>query len=323
MLCSVRQDAFRIPHTHPIRIMLRAQHVSPDKADNNRKHLANHLVRVEFREASSRELLLVRHIDPAELPESFAPHTEIDLGLGIWEVKKASPQSREEFSSSRELTLWIARATTNATTPTHEEEDASATPEYEVLFAPQSQHPLPERLSAMETRSKSDGEEARDLLYLYEEDWLTNQLLPASSKQAIRKEFGLIARTPMGMTHRLHHHTPQPIHAALTLDTLAEALDAGFFDDLVLCQHSRERVVSGGFALESDLGTIFYGDTDPDDPSTPITLGIHYWEDTDTLIQDLERIAHIEGITQDSILFISWNSQSMLTLKEAIDTLNT
>lgn len=309
--------------------MLRAPHVSPDKADNNRKHLANHLVRVEFREATSRELLLVRHIDPAELPESFAPHTEIDLGLGIWEVKQATPQSREEFSSTKELTLWIARAKSSAAHGQESlDEDAASTPEYEVLFAPQSQHPLPERLSAIEPRGKSkaadqeDEDAASDLLYLYEEDWLTNQLLPTSSKQAIRKEFGLIARTPMGMTHRLRQHNLQPIHPALTLDALAEALDAGFFDDLVLCQHSRERVVSGGFALESDLGTIFYGDTDPDDPSTPITLGVHYWEDTDTLIQDLERISHIEGISQDSILFVSWNSQSMLTLREAIDTLN-
>ena len=284
--------------------MLRAPEVSPNKA----KKETSSLIRVEFREAHTKELILVRHIDAQELPSDFHTQTEIDLGIGVWRVHQAFPPTKQEFSSSAELTLWIARA----------EEPPEKTTESadEVLFAPSSQHSLPE-LSELPSNAHD-----LDLLYLYQEDWLTNQLIPSIYQHHIRKEFSAIARTPMGMTHNLPS-LPTSSLKNLSVDLIADTLDAGFFDGVVLCRHSRENFVSNGFAMESERGTIIYGYTDPEHPQTPTTIGIHTWEDESALLADLQSLANLSEINADDLLFVSWNSQSMLSLKEALKASST
>ncbi len=275
--------------------------VSPHKANQDNTQQ----IRVEFRDARTHDIILVRHIHIHELPESFAPTTEIDLGLGIWHVVSASPQHKPEFAQSGELELWLERATPNTRTSTRR-----ATPEHEVLFAPLSQHKLP----TLDPLPEHD-EEASDFLFLYEEDWLTNQLLPTHLQSNIRKEFGHIARTPMGMTHTLSAVAGTTF--PFDLDELVELLDAAYFDGLVLCQHSSEQLVRDGYAIETARGTHIYGRTHTHQNSPALTeIAIHYWEERENLLDDLRQLATWLGPRAEQFVFVSWESQSLISLSE-------
>jgi hypothetical protein len=278
--------------------------VSPNKAKTQD---STSQIRVEFREAQTHDILLVRHIHVDELPESFALDTEIDLGLGVWQVERATPERKQDFLASKELVLWMRRLEDDALDAPR---TRRATPEHEVLFAPLSQHQLP----ALEPLPTHD-DTSSDLLFLYEEDWLTNQILPVHMQPHIRKEFGHIARTPMGMTHRLdaQHAAPFPF----SLDELAECLDAAHFDGLALCQHSSEKRVRDGFAIETAHGTQIYGRLHDHTGQPTITeIALHFWEDEQALLKDLQKLATWLGPLATQYVFVSWESQSLATLSE-------
>lgn len=271
-------------------------------------------VRVEFREHHTRELMMVRHLPAHELPESFARLTELDLGAGVWAVRRAEPATAREFLATGELTLWLERLSPSEA---DEESVASEASEEEQLFAPRAAHPLPVMRAWHDGErgdEDEDADESPDLLFLYEEDWLQNQLVPPAWRPAIERELALVRRTRDGSTRALSlEDASSETPLSLSLDGLREALDAADFDGVVLCRGAREQPAPHTFALETASGTVLYGALNAQGGAH--ALGLHVWEDERALLADLLRLGtHLPD--GDTWLLVSWESLSAVTLGE-------
>ncbi len=64
---------------------------------------------VTFIDDSTGEAIGVTEIPAADLPESFAIETTLHLGEVDWSVTKAIPQTREEYSRTKSLTIHLRR----------------------------------------------------------------------------------------------------------------------------------------------------------------------------------------------------------------------
>lgn len=263
-------------------------------------------IRVEFREAISDDIVIVTHIESDELPETFNPHTTLDLGVGLFEVVRAEPLHRALFIQSKELKLWLKRKER----PESEEAKASGS---EQLFAPPTKHgELPP------TRPVDPLDEDLDLLLMYEEDWRQNELIAAAHHARVGLEFDRIALTMPGLTHTRATLGSPLERLSLSVEQLLLALDGERFDGVALChgEHDPEREVCAGFAIESSEATILYGRIDGH--GMVAELGVHVWEDATSLIHDLGKLADLFGHPED-VLFVSWCSASATPLSQMSD----
>lgn len=254
----------------------------------------NQQVRVEFRQASSGDVLIVKYMNVEELPESFALKTQLDLGIGVWSVERAEPEHASEFRASGALVLWLERVETRPEIPVEDE----------LLFAPAAMHQLP--------KLDQSAELTDEMLFLYGEDWRQNELVSTAHRAKLEAEFSKLGAAFPGQTHQLPAFGGVLAGVTRSPAELAAHLDAELFDGVALCLDDGDVAVSGGFAFDTEAGTVFYGCVDA--RGVMCCLGVHIWEDTRDLMADLARLGDLLG--GDDYLFISWESQSSALLSE-------
>lgn len=254
-------------------------------------------VRVEFREDQSDEIVIVTHMQAADLPESFEASTELDLGVGLFEVTRAQPSLHADFSRTGKLTLWIKKV---------ERPERDRHTGDDQLFAPAS------RQRTLPPLSQGVSHEDADLLLMYEEDWRQNEVIATAHRALVDEQLERISHTPVGLTHVRPTIASPLADTALDLEAVCHALDASYYDGVALCTAHTEREVLGGFAVESALGTSFYGRTDEAGHIT--CFGVHVWEDVEGLLRDLDTLASV--LPAQTLLFVSWCSASATALAE-------
>lgn len=254
----------------------------------------NQQVRVEFRQASSDDVLIVKYMNAEDLPESFALKTQLDLGIGVWSVERAEPEHASEFRVSGSLVLWLERVESRPEVPVEDE----------LLFAPAATHPLP--------TLDQGAELTDDMLFLYGEDWRQNELVSTAHRTKVEGEFSKLSVAFPGQTRQLTALGDLLAGVTRGPAELAAHLDAELFDGVALCLDDGDVAVAGGFAFETEAGTVFYGCVDA--RGVMCCLGVHVWDDTRSLMADLALLGDLLGA--DDYLFISWESQSSALLSE-------
>ena len=257
-------------------------------------------VRVEFREADSGDIVIVTHMQASELPASFEVDTVLDLGIGTWEVVRAEPTHAEAFRRRGELSLWLRRLEEPAG------EVSEGAQDDELLFAP------PTRQGQLPPLLDQAPEEQGEALYLYEEDWRQNEILALAHQGWVLEQFELIGRTPPGATYPRPATPGAALGAGVELEVLRRDLEGQLLEPVVLCEGARERVVEGGFGLETPQGTILYGRCDP--TGRVLALGIHLWERPEQLLEALEVVGGLWGAREH--LFVSWCSASQAPIAD-------
>ncbi|MER7754528.1 hypothetical protein [Kitasatospora sp. NPDC097643] len=210
------------------------------------------------------ELLLVDAADgqpfgrselPAEqLPDSFAPHMQLDLGDGVWEVVSAEPADRSGYLAAGRLVLTLRRV------PSVDPQDVGFT--------------LPTLCAELPPLSPPD--DTADDLVLHEDEWRQAELVERGRRAEveaeltqIRQVFAEHSRTvgegeaALRVFEQLHlrERPAEPLLGALTRQRLFELLPAGREFTGVALRDGQGRVADS-FAAEVGPVTVYGRCTD-------------------------------------------------------------
>ena len=248
--------------------------------------LAKTWIRVEFFEASSQELLLVRNMPLEQLPDTFEPTTILELGASQWVVTCAMPPVvSDAVAGGDDLKLWLRRHHTahrapQAPAPAHD------------LFAPNTScATLPATLPL--------NHAAEGHLWLYVQDWRQNELLDDTVWGAhVASTIEAIKARPLYSTY-LRHMPQMALHKeAPTLQDVVAGLgvpgEMQYEGVVLFFKEHDQRMVTHSFAFDAPEGTTFYGTTDGPGGQM-LVLGVHDWESEEGLREDLREVFEVLG----------------------------
>lgn len=218
------------------------------------------------------------------LPESFAVDTTVHIGNDNWSVVSATPQTREEYSRSRRLTLRLRRI---------ELIDPG-----EILFSLPS---ICDALAPLASTALSGNE-----FVLLDDDWRQIEFVSNSFEIEIKEEIVSVRHihehesASVGW-HKTHVRTKpvQPIVSNLTLSHLARAMDCRGV--LGVSYHGYGSPVAEGFSLNTGDGLTLYGIA----PSSTVqVLGIAHTAADTPSEKTLQQLA---GVAQDfDLCLVNW-----------------
>ncbi len=189
-------------------------------------------IRVEFIDAATGGTFAKSEVPSDELPETFELATQLHLGDADWQVDRAEPPTRAEYTRTRSLRVTLRKI-------------VMIDPKT-ILFS------LPTIENALPPLRAGDAPPAR----LHEDDWRQIELVAAAQEPAIHAELAairevLMARKAAGF-ERIHVRSriPTPLAGVrLTVAELAQTLGSPMQGDLAF--GAGALVVDGGFVFEA------------------------------------------------------------------------
>ncbi|MCE9583744.1 MAG: hypothetical protein K8T20_14780 [Planctomycetes bacterium] len=202
---------------------------------------------LRFVDAESGKLMGEHPVPAAQVPETFAVATTLDIGADRFEVVSAEPVLRSEAEARGFMTLRLRRV-----------EIRKVDPQVLLCSLPSIANELPalrERNPAVEKR----------ILTIHEDDWRQVELLSPAAAELAAGDLASITdihrRERIGSGFRKLHvrkAVDEPLAGmAVSLDGLTKALHAAPLDGLAF--EGVDGLVEDGFALAGPGGIVAYG----------------------------------------------------------------
>jgi hypothetical protein len=202
-------------------------------------------VRVRFLPADGGPPIGEATFAPEQLPESFEARTTLELGGQSWEVVKADPVTRAEYSKTRRLTIVMRKI------------EVSRVPVGDILYS------LPTICDGLPGIAAGSSKLGKNVLALHEDDWRQFEFVSTKLRTVVDEQLGHIrrildSRTGPGFKeiHVRSELTSPLIDCHVARAVLERAFpDARAFDGIAF--NDAAGVVANGFAIDTGDVTVY------------------------------------------------------------------
>lgn len=232
------------------------------------------IIRVEFVDAGSGEVIGYDEQPVKKLPETFEHSTKVEIGGEKFSVVKATPDTRKKFRKKGELVIELEKIKDEVETALDQaspemDDPLDAAIEYITLDPDEKIYQAPSRADLFP--AFTGNKEGKDLIIMGSWEWRQLEFVAADQEEKVILEFNHIqeirekySRQEAGKIVFIRQHRRSEISSPLKgIELSSQYLKetsfpfAGHYDGLTFM--AADGYADGGFALRTQAGLVLYG----------------------------------------------------------------